>query len=255
MFKIIFVFLIFQSSLFAASLLETFDVKSYSPIKKGMRDVYFEVRNNKLKTMIESSTGVKLTDEPYFKVFWKFPSEVDIHINGMPKGFIELEQNLKKIGIEVVDYVIPRSPKEVFKDFNFTEESLILKGKSKNAESRVSEVTLNFDKNGLLNNMLTLSPYSRSETEFKYSVKKNSDNKYLTDELTTIITRGKVKLNLTKSFDYISKEGYVLPSVVKVSMHPVDKKSKSQGNLSEMQISNYKINEGVAAKNFGKNSN
>lgn len=251
--KLLFLVLfIFNTSVFANSYVEGFDVRSYSPVKKGLKDLYFEVRNNKLKTMVESSTGVKTNDEIYFKVFWKFPDKIQVDIEGMPKGFFELENNLKKIALEVVDYVIPRSPKEVLKEFDFkesekTNDSVTLVGTTKNSESRVSEVQLQFDKNSILKNMVTLSPYSRSETDFNMSTKKGSDNKYLTDSMETVITRGKVKLKLEKKFDYITQDGFTLPNKVQILMKPVDK-TKAVENSSEMTISNYKINEGLASK-------
>ena len=246
--------LFFSFNSFASQRIKTFDIMTYSPMKKGLKDLYFEVENNKLQKMVESSTGLKLSEPIRFKVYWMPPNKTKIDIVGLPAGYQELEQNLKKIALEVVDYVIPRSPVTVFNEFKFAKEEInktgvIIRGKSKNTESKVSELELHFSKNDKLLKMISLGAYSRTEVDFDYSKKKYSDNKFLTDSLITTITSGKVKLRISKHFSYIQKDGYAFPSKVKVHMSPVGD-VKAKGNSSEMTISGYKANEGFALKRF-----
>jgi hypothetical protein len=82
----------------AQTTLSSIDLKHYSPQKKGVNDLVFEVSNKALtKTLNDQMIFGKL-NHVSFTVYWTLkPERLAIEVNGLPEGFKEIKEELKNL--------------------------------------------------------------------------------------------------------------------------------------------------------------
>ncbi|CAN0101634.1 unnamed protein product, partial [Chrysoparadoxa australica] len=73
--------LAFMNSAYAVDLLENFDLRSYSPVKNGLKDFTCQIRVKGLTDQVKKDlVNVKINDEIYYKLYWVYPGKIDITV-------------------------------------------------------------------------------------------------------------------------------------------------------------------------------
>ena len=134
--------------------LEQFEVRSYAPQKTGVSDLVFEARIDNLTEMLSKNTALgKLTDLS-FKIYWISPTQYNIEVQGLPKGFEEIRSDLISLIKGKLEFVIPEKFSDKFKGYTLKSEA-IADGKLIHAidatyTMTIPEVEIVIDKSGQL---------------------------------------------------------------------------------------------------------
>ncbi len=253
MFKFIFgVFLVVIFSFKQAhsekiGIFEDHKIRSYSPVKVGVKDMLFDVRIKGIKDLIRGQTAITSLDDVYFRVYWYFPDRYKVVVEGLPEGFKVLRNNLKIIVKPYIDLIFSEEVITQFSRYPYVvdekEKNSYLKKKT---TTDLSEINVKFNKDGLLKVINSKSPYSRISTEFDYSKKSWSKGKFVTDKIIiSEISQGikSVKeMNITHGL--ISGTG--LPESIVVTERFLRDDKEINRNSININFSNYVLNTGKA---------
>ena len=261
--KIVAISVLVHSLAFAASsttkVFEKYDQKIYKPQKTGLKDLVVEFRIDRLKEILNQRLIFGKIDDLYFKLFWSFPNKKIVEVYGMPKGFREAKDELLRLAEAEINYLLPRDLTEEFEGFNL---SFMSKDRSQvlaidpSYRSPASEVTLSFDREGVLKKLRRVSPMGTEVSSLKF---KKLNRKWSVDELVISSRKGLQKVETTKKFLHKkSKEFWLLDKILVSTVHRLEKINRSRLNNLERKMetkitfSNYKINEGAGLKYIRK---
>jgi hypothetical protein len=181
------IFLLQTNSFAKVEELEQFEIRSYTPQLNGVKDLVFEVRVDGLKDIIEKSLAIGKLADLYFKVYWTNPNEFRIEVEGLPKGFKEVKDDLRQLIKGKLDFVIPEKVSERLKQYTLKVEPItdgkLLKAIDETYTLAVPEIDLTFDKSGRLKLLETKMSANAVKTEFFHSPKSWSNNKLVLDRV------------------------------------------------------------------------
>lgn len=242
--------------------LEQFEIRSYSPQLSGVKDLVFEVRMDGLKEILEKSMAIGKLSDLYFKVYWMNPNEFRIEVEGLPKGFKEVRDDLRQLIKGKLDFVIPEKVSDRLKQYSLNVEPItdgkLIKAIDETYTLAVPEIDLTIDKTGRLKYLETKMATNAVKTEFFHSPKSWSNNKLVLDRVVSISGTPGSSLTVTNDLEYANVNGFGLPAklvvknVVEFTTPPEKEKEKPKQQKKEttsvIKFSKYEINTGKAAR-------
>lgn len=249
-----------QFSLFAnVELIQQFDQRQYSPVKYGLKDLTFEVRIEKLDEELKQRFALDKVNDPHFKVYWVYPGRTEIEVNGLPPGFEALKNELKKLVIERIEYVVPQDMSGRLRGYEFETSrgpagETLLKGTDRTHGNVISQIHLTFAGDAQLRTMKTFSPSGAQTAKFESGTKSWSHNKRVVEKVLLEGVTGIQKTSVITTIDYISKDGFGFPSKISTETTieaMTNQKGESQESMtSNVIFANHNVNSGEAKKYF-----
>ncbi len=238
-----------------------YDVRKYNLEAMGLKDLVFEVRMDQLTETLNKNLSLGKLIDVHFKVYWMAPNEWRIEVNGLPKGFEEIKNDLKQLISGKLEYVISRPFREVVVGLNF--ENLSDKGIQYIRAfdplytKPFTDILLHFDQNGRLLSMRTNVPNAATDSNFEYGVFPWSNSKFLVTKHVAKTKLGVSESTITHIVDYAPVNGFGLPAKMNIKTNnkvviPAHGKEKektvSQDMTSLLRFSKYETNTGKAKR-------
>ena len=261
LFKILSLILLSTSFVFANPEVSDFDLLSYSPVKFGLKDVYCEVRIDGLAEQVKKQyVTVKVKDDVYYQVYWMYPGKLGIEVVGLPRGFDQLKQSLIGIVVNRLDYLIPQELAPRLRGYKMEKKKsssgVMLEGEDPTNTKAVNKIAVGFDSQGVLKSYKSYSPLGFQDSDFTYTKKSWSKNKWVLDEVKAKMIQGPQITETETEIEYTNEAGFGMPISVKVETKQSvvapgenEKKIERTGE-SQITFSNYKLNVGEAQKYF-----
>jgi hypothetical protein len=238
------------------SELNDIDAKMYRPEADGVRDLYVELELTGLKELINQQKNYGVIQELYFKVYWLHPGKLEIEVEGLPKGFIELRSSLIEQVRPYLIYLFPESIKNQLRSFQVkrgNKKSLQIVAKDISYQSPITEMVLDFDNRFLMEKIVYKKPLGTETLNLSYQVHQKVSNKFVIQEITSSSYLGLNTLKSNTVVKYNNVGIWFLPVQVKTSTTHEISETVTEGNKpapkrveSILNFKNYKVNEGVA---------
>jgi hypothetical protein len=244
--------------------LEQYELRSYSPVNYGLKDLVFEVRISNLVDLLKNQMAMTNIIDVYYRVFWIFPGQYRIEVEGLPRGFEELKAELRQLLMERLEFVVPQSLASQLRSYKLSYKArgnpVIVQGRDDTNTRAVNLIELEFEPNGKLRAFEAFSPGSRSQTSIDSSVKPWSHNKWVVDRLITTQIVGTQKTIVETKVSYTTVAGIGLPEKVDVeTTHTVELAEEVKSGIKAEDIpsvksgstflfSKYEVNTGKAQR-------
>lgn len=241
-----------------AEIVENFDLRYYHPQLLSLKDLSFEVRVSNLKESVLKSIPLSRLDDLFYSVYWIAPGKYLIEVHGLPKGYVELRNELKALIRNRLDYVLPQklAPKVrsySLKNGESKKNVNTVIGTDETHQRGINEIEIKFDTKGRLKSFVTKSPIGSQKSEMEMSSKSWSNNKWVVDSIVVTSVQGIQFTKMKNTFTYQKVDGFGFPKKVKVEttqeLQVNNKKEKKKRTVtSEITFSNYQVNKGIAKK-------
>lgn len=247
----------FNISAVNISEVNEFDIRYYHPESFGLKDLVFEVRVSNLVETLNKKQSFGKIEDLYFKVYWMFPGQYQIQVNGFPKGFDEVKYQLKQMIKNRLDFVVPLKLSPRVRSYELSYFNIKggkgIKGKDRTGSRPVSEIQLKFKSNGMLQEFKSFSPTGVNSSIFKLGTKSWSNNKWVVENMTIKLIQGVQLTTIENEFEYKSYSGFGFPSKVDITTtqeivtNNGGKPNKRSVN-SSIEFSKYEVNTGKAVR-------
>jgi len=231
------------------NIFEDHKLRSYSPLKVGVKDILFDIRMDGLLNNVKKTTSLTSIEDLYFRVYWAYPGQYRIDVEGLPKGFKMMRRNLKGLIKPYVDLIFSDEFVRQFERVPFkksqTEKRTFTKKKN---STDVTDINVNFDEKGILTKILSSSPYSKVETEFVYKLRSWSKGKFVMNKILISELSNGIRNKKEIVIDRELQSGVGLPRTVVVEENLVRNKKVINSTTQKFNFSNYVINSGKAAR-------
>lgn len=241
-----------------ADVVENFDLRYYHPQVMSLKDLSFEIRISNLKENVLKSIPLSKLDDLYYEVYWITPGKYHVEVKGLPKGYVELRNELKALIQNRLDYVLPQKLAPKVRSYSL--ETVSVKngmqkiiGTDRTHQRGINKIEIDFDREGKLRSFKTRSPMGSQTSNLSMSKKSWSNNKWVVDRITVTSVQGIQVTKMENKLSYKKVDGFGFPSKVTVTTTQelkVASKKKDKENKrivkSEITFSNYKINKGIA---------
>lgn len=240
--------------------IEQSDIRSYTPINYGLKDLVFEIRISNLKELLEEQYNLKDLIDVYYKVYWIFPGQYKIEVEGIPKGFVDLHYELREMIKDKLEFVIPMPIAAKIRGYDLTykekSSTVIVQGVDRSQLRDVSRIELELETNGKILALSSFSPAGITKALFDFNIKPWSHNKWVIDNYETVVPAGNGEVRVIHDVKYLSQSGLGLPEEivvktiqtykVQVSADKVETKNNEMGSI--ISFSKYEINTGKAQR-------
>ncbi len=241
--------------------LEQFEIRSYAPQKSGVTDLVFEARiDNLTETLSKNLVLGKLVDVSY-KIYWISPTQYKIEVQGLPKGFFEVKEDLISLIKGKLEFVLPERFSEKFKGYTLKAEAIpdgkLIHAIDATYTMAIPEADIVLDKTGQLKTVETRAPMSAVKTEFFHSPKSWSNNKLVLDKIILTSGQGQTKFTTINDIDYANVNGVGFPSKIAIKniaevTIPANGKEKEKKVKNEtgttIRFTKYEVNTGKAQR-------
>lgn len=245
----------------SSEVVESFDLRSYGPIKNGLKDLTCEIRVEGLtKKLKEELVSLNIKEEIFYKLYWLYPGKLDIVVEGLPKGFLELKANLKNLVINRVDYLIPQDLAKRLRSYQLEvkklKNSTVVKGIDPTNNKAINKIELIFDGDETLKTYKSYSPLGYQESNFTYTKKSWSKNKLVLEATEAKSIQGPQVTEIDTEIKYENQVGFGFPEEIsiKTTQYVVapgkEEKKQERKGKTKISFSNYKINSGIAQEYF-----
>jgi len=238
----------------STEIIKAYDIRSYSPLKKGIRELSFEVRIDGLGKKINDQKNFGIVNDLHFKVHWALGKEVEISVEGMDQGFNKIKEELINTYIRPrLELVIPIPLSDKFKDYQHklldskNDEKRILAIDPKGINS-VYEIIFVFSKNGQLKSMNSHSSFGSEYSTLSLGETAWSDGKWVVLKVKSEFSQENGPQENLVDIEYISIEGIGLPKTVIIKQQLI-LPEKLKKNIKEVHpletkiiFSNYQLN-------------
>lgn len=251
------------SNIHALELVENFDLRTYSPVKNGLKDFSCEIRVKGLTDQLKKDlVNIKVNNEVYYRLYWIYPGKADISVEGLPKGFEELKQNLKSLVINRIDYLVPQDLTTRLRSYRLSPKKIktgtLVVGQDPTNKLPVNKIELSFDNEEKLKSYKSYSPLGFQQSSFEYGKKSWSKNKWVLEEVKAKTVQGPQITEISTEIDYANNVGFGFPTEISIETLQYvvapgknERKNERSGE-TVINFSNYKINTGDAQKHFRK---
>lgn len=250
-----------SNAILGSEVIENFDLRSYDPVRNGLKDLTCEIRLKGLTERLRKElVSLKIPGEVYYKLYWLYPGKLDIVIEGLPKGFNELKNNLKNLVVNRVDYLIPQKLGKRLRSYKMTTKSvkngLLVKGEDPTNTKAVNRIELMFDGDERLLSYKSYSPLGFQQSTFEYGKKSWSKNKWVLEKSFAKTIQGPQVTEIETEIDYGNQVGFGFPESIEIEttqyvVAPGEKEKKQERKgETVLTLSKYKINSGEAQKYF-----
>lgn len=261
------VFLIFILGLNISALaqqrfseLEQYDLRAYSPVNYGLKDLVFEIRISNLKEILQDQYNLKNLIDVYYKVYWIFPGQYKIEVEGIPQGFVDLQIELRELIKDKLEFVIPMPFMAKIRGYELNYKSkgqkVIIEGVDRGQTREINRIEIELDTTGKLQTLSSFSPSGVSRAEFDLGIKPWSHNKWVLDTFQTIVPIFNGEVRVVHKINYVSQAGIGLPSEIEVKTIQSAEVTNEEGKKeqrkfesgSTISFSKYEINTGKAQR-------
>lgn len=253
--------MVFCLKIHGAEVVESFDLRTYDPVQNGLKDLFCEVRLKGLTERLKKElVSLNIKSEVYYKLFWLYPGKVDIVVEGLPKGFKELRNNLKNLIINRIDYLIPQKLGKRLRSYNLTTKKIstgvMVIGEDPANNKAVNKLEISFDKEGKLSSYKSYSPLGFQQSSFQYSKTSWSKNKWVLGGVEAKTIQGPQVTEIETSIKHENIVGFGFPGEIKVKTKQYvvapgkEEKKQERTGLTELSFSKYEVNSGKATKHF-----
>jgi len=260
---IIFLYLISINISSQEDQVEYFDLRSYDPVKNGLKDLYCEVRIKGLTEQLKKEfLSIKFGEEVYYKMYWLYPGKLDFEIEGIPRGFLELKTNLKNLVVNRVDYIIPQSLGKRLRSYQKksqkTKGGYLVEANDPTNTKAVNKIELRIDDEGRMKSYKSYSPLGFQESKFTYGKKSWSKNKWVLEKVIAKAIQGPQVTEVTTEITYKNQVGLGLPIEIEVGTKQFivapgkDERKLQREGETEITIGNFKVNSAEAQGYFRK---
>jgi len=200
--------------------IEQYDLRLYSPVNYGLKDLVFEVRLSNLLDLLKEQMALENLVDIYFKIYWMFPGQYQIEVEGLPRGFDALKSELRELIKDRLEFIIPLPLTNKLRSYNLTYKSkkpnVIIEAIDGTNTRSINRIELEYENNGRLKSLTSFSPMGRTIARYSMSIKPWSHNKWAIDTLEVETTIGQ-QVNKTKNeISYVSVSGVGFPEIVKI---------------------------------------
>lgn len=264
-----------------SELLKVNNISIYHPENFGLRDLSFEIKYSKMEKRLSSLLGEIPLKDIKIEVYWLSDGRVDAEVFGLPKGFIEVKQELINFALSKIPFIFPISMEESLKNYNLkdvesgkeepsnlssnNEESnkyRSLYASPKNGQALASSMILLFDNQEMIHGINSQYPIGIEFITFEWKKISSCQNKNLLSKMEINLENGTIKNRTTYDIEIDRYSGFCLPKVIKVhtsvssrinnSEKVNDKLSQNFESEMEVIFSNYETNTGKAQNYFYK---
>lgn len=241
--------------------LEQFEIRSYTPQLNGVKDLVFEARVDGLKEIIEKNLAVGKLNDLYFKVYWQHPNDFKIEVEGLPKGFKEVRDDLRQLIKGKLDFVIPEKISDRLQPYTLKVEPItegkLLKAIDETYTLAVPEIDITFDKSGRMKYLETKMSANAVKTEFFHSPKSWSNNKLVLDKVQSISGVPGNAVIIINELEYANVNGFGMPAKLNIknvieyttaATKTEKAKVQKKETNSVIRFSKYEINTGKASR-------
>lgn len=247
-------FICINNAMSTLSIFEDHKLQVYSPMKVGVKDLLFEVRIDGLIENIKRTTSITKIDDLYVRFYWVFPGEYRMEVEGIPKGFELIRNNIKAQVKPYVDLIFSEDFIRQFERSPFVkdpkEKNTFIK---KNNPGETSDVKISFNENGIMNKIESRSPMSVVLTNFEFKQRSWSDGKYI---LASVEIQEKASGLVSSRIISVERDVYSgvgLPKSIVVDENVKQADKEISKNQIKIFFSNYHVNEGKAEKFLKQN--
>jgi hypothetical protein len=243
------------------SEIEQYEIRSYDPKTTGLNDLVFEARIENLTELLNKNLAIGKLVDVHFKIYWVSPTQYQIEVEGLKKGFKEVRDDLTNLIKGKLEFIIPEKFSDKFKNYTLKSEPIadgkLIRAIDETYTMAVSEVDIKFGKEGVLKSVETKAPMSKVTTEFFQTPKSWSNNKLVLDKTLMTTLQGPAVFTVENIVDYKTFQGIGLPtkitiknrSVVTIPATAKEKEKKiKQETTTNIIFSKYEINTGKAHK-------
>lgn len=251
----------FCLSSYGVEVVESFDLRTYDPIQNGLKDLYCEVRLKGLTERLKKElVSLNIKGEVYYKLYWLYPGKVDIVVEGLPKGFQELRNNLKNLIVNRIDYLVPHKLGKKLRSYELRSKKIssgvMVEGTDPTNNQAVNKLEISFDREGRLKSYKSYSPLGFQQSNFGYIKKSWSKNKWVLNNSKAKTIQGPQVTEIETGIDHENVVGFGFPGKIKITTTQYivapgkEEKKQERTGTSELSFSKYEINSGKATKHF-----
>jgi hypothetical protein len=244
---------------YAIDEVEQYDLRLYSPVNYGLKDLVFEARLSNLMELLKNEMALENLIDVYFKIYWMFPGQYQIDVEGLPRGFESLKAELRASIKDRLEFIIPLSLSNKLRSYTLEYKSkkptVLIEALDGTNTRAINRIEMEFEPSGKLKLMRSFSPMGKTEMRYEMAIKPWSHNKWAIDtlEVETLVGR---QINKTiNELSYTTVSGIGVPEKITIKnstemkMPEGDKSEamKVESN-SEIVFSKWEINTGKAQK-------
>jgi hypothetical protein len=244
------------------SLIKTHEEKSYNPRQKGLTDLVVDMVSPQITKQLNDQLIFGTLKDVSFRIYWTAtPERLSIEVLGMPEGFNEIKQDLKRTIIAQFEGVIPIPLDKKFLKYKLQLDPKNKKGitaKDHTGLQVIPEYILNFNNDGRLSEIIAKKSIGEAVTKFTWKKSSWSDPRSFIEKTEMTSIDGPQETNTASVTTWIVEKNIGLPS--KLEITTIQKIRDQEGKNQERKIvedflfSNYKVNEGEALKWFFLNN-
>lgn len=261
MIKIFFKFFILVNLLLSPSfakkrpnqLVREFDENYYNPAENGVKSLKFEARISNLTELLNKRLSIGKLKDVHYLIKWRKPRSYNIEVIGLPKGFMELKNELKGLILTRLDFVIPYKLQDKLKGYSLSrvlsKRGIKIKALDENYTKAVTEMFLTFGKNGNLKKIRALSPTGTLISSLTLGKSKWSKGKWVLKEYEIKSILGIQTSTMKYNISYLKNSGFGLPEIININTsYEIQNSIKnSEKNLkretkTQLIFSNYEVN-------------
>lgn len=240
--------------------LEQYDLRAYSPINYGLKDLVFEARISNLQKLLEEQYNLKNLIDVYYKIYWIFPGQYKIEVEGIPEGFVDLKLELRELIKDKLEFVVPMPFAAKIRGYELSYKSkspkVLIEGVDRGQTREINRIEIEMDNNGKLLSLSGFGPRGMNRSEFDLNIKPWSHNKWVVDTFQTVTPFASGEVRVIHEVSYESQAGIGLPSEIDVKTVqkvevPIEEgktETKKMEMGSKIVFTKYEINTGKAQR-------
>jgi hypothetical protein len=240
------------------TIIKNHEDKSYNPRQKGLTDLVVDIISPQITKQLNDQLIFGTLKDVRFRVYWTAtPERLSIEVIGMPEGFNEIKQDLKRTIIAQFEGVIPIPLDKKFLQYKLQLDPKNKKGiiaKDNTGIQLIPEYVLNFNNDGRLSEIVAKKTIGEAITKFTWKKSDWSEPRNYIEKTEMTSIDGPQETNTTSVITWMVEKKIGLPS--KLEITTMQKIRDQQGKNQERKIAeeflynDYKVNEGEALKWF-----
>lgn len=256
--KILLISILFSMGLYAQdpiSYLNISDSKIYSLKSKGIKDITVDLESTRLTKQLNDQQSFGKIDELIFRVYWTAdPERVSIEVLGLPEGFVEIKEGLKREIAQFLEYLFPIGVVKKFSGYKISQGNRPKEyiAHDSTGIAPIPSYLLRFDETDKLIEVIGNKHVGSIQIKQNFEKTSFSDGKWVLIEQISSSTENGSSVSITKEFDHDKVQGIGVLNEINITtiFSSLIKDSKAVKLNDSIKFKNYKINEGAALRYF-----